>query len=110
MKAVATAKPQAYTPRFPEMYKFLFEVYSRAMKPGAKDAEVWCERAKTLFLTLSTLKEEGVLPISFTQTFWEDVQAVMKTVHGRVKPVELTETQSYLTFGISNLRRDFGGD
>ena len=78
MKAVATAKPQAYTPRLPEMYKFLFEVYSRAMKPGAKDAEVWCERAKT--------------------------------VHGRVKPVELTETQSYLTFGISNLRRDFGGD
>ncbi|MEX0909836.1 MAG: hypothetical protein WDZ75_00915 [Candidatus Paceibacterota bacterium] len=98
-----------YNPKFPHAHALLLDVYGNAIKSTGEESVVWCERFLALAKGWEALKGDGLLPLLFTQNFWEDVRDVMRRIHDDLNLNELTEQQKYMTFGVANLRTSFGG-
>jgi hypothetical protein len=98
-----------YKPKFPKAHALLFITYNGLMTAKPEDVSAWAERFNALIKSWRALKEEGVLPPIFTEHFWEDVRNVSSLVHRKtLEEMHLTDQQSELTFGMSNLQRMFG--
>ncbi|MEE8131673.1 MAG: hypothetical protein V3T98_01385 [Candidatus Paceibacterota bacterium] len=104
--AAADVKTEVYVPKFKKPYELLLNVYSEAMK-SSDDSLLLCERAKAIFMAWNVLRKAGVLPEIFVKDFAHDIDQVMISVNKNLKPRELKNHQSYLSFGIANLRNAF---